>query len=143
MFGNLSRTLVAAQPRHMSTQTAGDILVQLLLDIVTPGLSTDRVLNGPTNDVWIYPWLKYLVEQGVRYHINARIQALDCDETQITRVTMAQNGRALRVTDCGEQGILRTVPCVDHSQPFEVQGDYDLAALPIINRPSGPLSPAE
>jgi 15-cis-phytoene desaturase len=131
LFGNLSRTLVAAQPRRMSTKTAGDILVQLLLDIVTPGISTDRVLNGPTNDVWIYPWLKYLVEKGVQYHINARIQSINCDEQQITGVTIAQDGQTSRVTGCSEQGMTQTVPCVSHSRPFEVQGNYYLAALPV------------
>ena len=52
----ITRSLVAAKALTASTKTIGDIFVQLLFDIVTPGPSTDRVLNGPTNDVWIDPW---------------------------------------------------------------------------------------
>jgi uncharacterized protein with NAD-binding domain and iron-sulfur cluster len=47
----ITRSLVAAKARDASTKTIGNIFVQLLFDIVTPGPSTDRVLNGPTNDV--------------------------------------------------------------------------------------------
>jgi len=72
----ITRSLVAAKARTASTKTIGDIFVQLLFDIVTPGPSTDRVLNGPTNDVWITPWTTYLESRGVRYHNNARACAV-------------------------------------------------------------------
>ena len=36
----------------------------------SPGISTDRVLNGPTNDVWLHPWLAYL--RGARGHLPLR-----------------------------------------------------------------------
>ena len=65
----ITRSLVAAKAREASTKTIGNIFVQLLFDIVTPGPSTDRVLNGPTNDVWIDPWRRYLESQGVIYHL--------------------------------------------------------------------------
>ena len=41
----------------MSARTGGYILLQLLFDLSRPGGQADRVLNGPTNDVWIDPWL--------------------------------------------------------------------------------------
>ena len=68
----ITRSLVAAKARTASTKTIGDIFVQLLFDIVTPGPSTDRVLNGPTNDVWIDPWRRYLESQGVVYHNDSK-----------------------------------------------------------------------
>ena len=49
----LTRTLVAAKAREMSARTGGTILLQLLFDLARPGHQVDRVLNGPTNDVWI------------------------------------------------------------------------------------------
>ncbi len=60
----ITRSLVAAKARTASTKTIGDIFVQLLFDIATPGPSTDRVLNGPTNDVWIDPWLELPEVEG-------------------------------------------------------------------------------
>ena len=36
--------------------------------------STDRVLDGPTNLVWIDPWLAYLEFRGVRYIKGAQIE---------------------------------------------------------------------
>ena len=51
----LTRTLVAAKAREMSARTGGYILLQLLFDLSRPGGQADRVLNGPTNDVWIDP----------------------------------------------------------------------------------------
>ena len=49
----LTRTLVAARGREMSARTGGAILLQLLQDLSTPGINVDRVLNGPTSDVWM------------------------------------------------------------------------------------------
>ena len=57
----LTRSLVAAKARRASTRTIGDIFVQLLLTVLDPtGGSTDRLLDGPTNLVWIDPWRNYL-----------------------------------------------------------------------------------
>ena len=59
--GGLTHSLVAAQPKLMSTKTGGDILLQLhVVNGKSIGGRTDRVLNGPTNDVWLYPWLHHL-----------------------------------------------------------------------------------
>ena len=44
----------------------GNILLQMLFDLATPGVSIDRVLNGPTNEVWIDPWVTYLEALGVK-----------------------------------------------------------------------------
>ena len=58
LAAGITRSLVAAKARRASTRTIGDIFVQLMLTIVNPiGGSTDRVLDGPTNLVWIDPWL--------------------------------------------------------------------------------------
>ena len=59
----LSETLVAAPPTVANTKVDGDFVLQQVLALVTPGISNDRVLNGPTNDVWINPWLTYLTQR--------------------------------------------------------------------------------
>jgi uncharacterized protein with NAD-binding domain and iron-sulfur cluster len=104
----ITRSLVAAKADLASTKTIGDIFVQLLFDIVEPGPSSDRVLNGPTNDVWILPWLEYLIARGVRYHLDTRVTAINCARGQIQDVTVRSAGSARRVA-----------------------GDYYVCALPV------------
>jgi uncharacterized protein with NAD-binding domain and iron-sulfur cluster len=104
----ITRSLVAAKADLASTKTIGDIFVQLLFDIAEPGPSCDRVLNGPTNDVWISPWLEHLVARGVRYHLGTRVAAIGCAQGRIRDVTVRSNQRTYRVT-----------------------GDYYISALPV------------
>jgi uncharacterized protein with NAD-binding domain and iron-sulfur cluster len=73
----LTRTLVAAQADRISARTGGYILLQLLLDMMRPGRSVDRVLDGPTNDRWIDPWLTHLRSLGVDYRSNATVTAIN------------------------------------------------------------------
>jgi uncharacterized protein with NAD-binding domain and iron-sulfur cluster len=104
----ITRSLVAAKARTASTKTIGDIFVQLLFDIITPGPSTDRVLNGPTNDVWITPWTKYLQSRGVRYHTRARARAVTFEGGRVRNAII-------------ERG----------SSKETVTGDYFIFALPV------------
>jgi uncharacterized protein with NAD-binding domain and iron-sulfur cluster len=124
LASGLTRTLVAAQPKLASTRTGGDIMLQLMFDIASPGGSTDRVLNGPTNDVWINPWMKYLHEKfegSFEYHMNHDLHHIHCDMTsrKIGHVTVQ---KVLRDENDNPIG---------HEKPFEVTGDYYIAALPV------------
>jgi uncharacterized protein with NAD-binding domain and iron-sulfur cluster len=55
----LSQSLVAMRPDKASTLTVGTMLVQILLNIIQ-GSKADRVLNAPTNEAWIDPWMAQL-----------------------------------------------------------------------------------
>lgn len=118
-FGNgITRSLVAAKARRASTKTIGDIFMQIVFEILLPGVAADRVLNGPTNDVWIGPWLQYLQDQGVVYHLNADVRAIRC-----------------------EGGVVRSVTVAIGSRIREVAGDYFVGALP-VERMAELVSPA-
>jgi geranylgeranyl pyrophosphate synthase/uncharacterized protein with NAD-binding domain and iron-sulfur cluster len=109
LASGITRSLVAAKARTASTRTIGDIFVQLMLTILNPIKgSTDRVLDGPTNLVWIDPWRTYLESAGVRYVREAEVEEILCDQGLITGVAVRQQGK-------------RTV----------VQGDHYVAALPL------------
>jgi uncharacterized protein with NAD-binding domain and iron-sulfur cluster len=84
----LSRTLVAARAREMSARTGGYILLQLLLDVLDPRRPADRVLSGPTNEVWIDPWLAYLRGRGVNYRRNATVTAIHVNGQLVTGITV-------------------------------------------------------
>lgn len=104
----LTRTLVAARAETASTKTGGNIFLQLMFDVGLPGVSSDRILNAPTNDAWIDPWLKYLKEKGVQFHFNTPTQYIHCDDQKIAGVIVSN------------KGIESTI-----------KGDYYLCAVPV------------
>lgn len=94
----LTRSLVAAQAELASTRTVGHILVLLLFTMLEPGKSCDRVLNGPTNEVWIDPWRNYLESKGVRYHLDSLVTAVQCTGDLITSVSVTHNGQIEKIS---------------------------------------------
>ncbi|MBX2864024.1 MAG: FAD-dependent oxidoreductase [Leptolyngbyaceae cyanobacterium MAG.088] len=88
----LTSSLVASRAELASTKTIGDIFLQLILGMMNPTTrSTDRILNGPTNDVWINPWLEHLRQKGVKYHLSHRLRCITTnkDKDGTIRVTGA------------------------------------------------------
>ena len=61
----LTRTLVAARGREISARTGGLILAQIVFDLARAGGRADRVLDAPTNEAWIDPWVAQLRGLGV------------------------------------------------------------------------------
>jgi len=110
--GGLTHTLVAAQPKLMSTKTGGDILLQLMLLMTNPEAQTDRILNGPSNDVWLFPWLEYLIKSGVKYHHAHEVKEILCDPA-----TRAVTG--VRVMDLAT------------AKEKTVRADYYISAVPL------------
>ena len=129
-FGNgITRSLVAAKARRASTKTIGDIFMQIVFDILLPGVSADRLLNGPTNDVWINPWLAYLEQRGVVYHRNAHVSEIRCERGRIHSVTVAMNGGQREVTGDYFIGALPVERMAELLQPSLLACDPSLANL--------------
>ena len=110
----LTRSLVAARAREMSARTGGYILLQLLQDMAKPRGQVDRVLKGPTNDMWIDPWLRELERLGVDYRLSHRVEAIAGSGDRVTGIS----GHAL--TSAGEPG-----------SAFEDDADFYVAAVPV------------
>src|ERR671919_2606560 len=104
----LTRTLVAARAREMSARTGGYILLQLMFDLADPAGQVDRVLNGPTSDVWIDPWVAQLRREGVDLRTGHQVQAIHCSGARVTGVTV-----------------------VADEQPSRHEADWYVAALPV------------
>jgi geranylgeranyl pyrophosphate synthase/uncharacterized protein with NAD-binding domain and iron-sulfur cluster len=125
-----TRSLVAAKARKASARTVGDMFVQMMLTFLNPTEgATDRLLDGPTNLVWIDPWLSYLESKGVRYLRNMRIEQIFCDKTRITGVAVRHHYR--RTVFYGDYYVAalpleRMAPLVDHHMLY---ADPKLAAL--------------
>lgn len=106
----LSRSLVAARAQEGSARTVGQVQVHLYFGILDLMSSTDRVLNGPTSDVFLNPWVAYLRDQGVGYHTHHKIQSIDFRDGRI---------QGVEVIDLAT-GVAR-----------RVEGDWFVMALPI------------
>src|SRR3954451_19222151 len=72
----LTRTLVAARATEMSARTGGLILLQLLFDLSRAGRRADRVLDAPTSEAWIGPWVEHLRSLGVDVRLGAPVEAI-------------------------------------------------------------------
>src|SRR3954447_12545791 len=96
----LTRTLVAARAREISARTGGYILLQLVFDLTRLGGRADRLLNGPTSDVWITPWVEHLRGLGVDLRLNAAIEGIHAAGGRISGVTVADpDGRRTVTAD--------------------------------------------
>jgi uncharacterized protein with NAD-binding domain and iron-sulfur cluster len=89
----LTRTLVAARAKEMSARTGGLVLVQLLLDLSRAGDRADRVLDAPTSEAWIEPWVTHLQSRGVDVRLGEAVEAISVRGGRIAGVTVA--GRAV------------------------------------------------
>jgi len=100
----VTRSLVAMRAEESSTRTVGTTQLQLLTGLISPDRVFDRLLNGPTNDVWLAPWVAHLQGHGVQFHPDTRVTAIEVSGRRVTRAV------------AGTQ---------------EITADYYLAALPV------------
>lgn len=134
----LSRSLTANDPHRGSTMTLGEIYLQLLYGMVEPGQPMDRVLNGPTNAVWIDPWRQHLTASGVNYHLGYEATSIQCANGLITGVTFDTASGPKQIT-------------ADHfifAVPVEVMGRLIKASIPVspqgaVGDDNGPILDAD
>lgn len=105
----LTRSLVAMRAEQSSSRTVGVMLLQILIYVIRPGSATDRVLDGPTSDVWIDPWVAQLKAAGVVMHTQVTVKSLDFDGTRITSASVEMTDGSVR----------------------SVHADYFVAAMPL------------
>lgn len=103
----LTRSLVAMRAEDGSTRTVGYMLLQLLFGLLTTG-GFDRLLTGPTNEVWLSPWVSYLKQRGVTMNSGVTVQKLLAGSSGVTSISVGRNG-----------------------QTQEVTADYYIAAMPV------------
>src|SRR6185295_2934201 len=84
----MTRSMVAMRAEDSSTRTVGRVLLQLLWGIVVPGRVFDRLLTGPTNDVWIDPWQAHLRDLGVNLVPNAVMREFHVQGKRIRNVSV-------------------------------------------------------
>ncbi|MEU0503894.1 FAD-dependent oxidoreductase [Nocardia sp. NPDC005998] len=101
----LSRTLtsimVAAKEDVASVRTIGTMGEQFLgnpFEVGNDG-ALDRVLNGPTNSVWIDPWVQRLRELGVQFALGTEVRGLDMRDRRIASARVVDETGTTRGVD--------------------------------------------
>ena len=89
----LTRSLVAMRAEESSTRTVGATQLQLLYGLISPDQVFDRLLSGPTNDVWIDPWIQYLRKSGVEFHPRTCVTAIETDGSHVTGIAVESGPR--------------------------------------------------
>jgi 15-cis-phytoene desaturase len=104
----VTRSMVAMRAEESSTRTVGVTQLQLLYGLISPDGVFDRLLSGPTSDVWIYPWTQYLQKLGVEFHVGSGLVGIETGGTRVAGATVeSAAGRC------------------------EVAADFYIAALPV------------
>jgi uncharacterized protein with NAD-binding domain and iron-sulfur cluster len=77
--GFFTRAVVAAKESVASTRTIGNMAEAFLMNLSGRGNdgAPDRVLNAPTNEAWIDPWVTYLRSRGVKVRMWQTVEALN------------------------------------------------------------------
>ncbi len=97
LAAGLTRSLVAAKETIASTRTIGNMGEAFVYNIMGRGNdgSIDRVLDLPTNEAWIDPWLRHLTSLGVRFVRGQGLERYEIKRGQI-RAAWLRNGAGKR-----------------------------------------------
>jgi uncharacterized protein with NAD-binding domain and iron-sulfur cluster len=81
----LTRSLVAAKETVASTRTIGNMAEAFIMNIMQRGNdgALDRVLNAPTDEAWIDPWVDHLKRLGVRFQVGQEVVGLEVRKGRI------------------------------------------------------------
>ena len=96
----LTRAVVAAKETVASTRTIGNMAEAFVMNIMGRGNdgSPDRVLNAPTNEAWIDPWVELLRGLGVRFVVGHHIDAIEMKRGRVESATaVGPGGRRRRI----------------------------------------------
>ncbi|MEV0296704.1 FAD-dependent oxidoreductase [Nocardia sp. NPDC050710] len=87
VFGGSAQIIQALKAQTASARTAGQGIESILFSgyLQLPGSSgpLNRVMNAPTNEAWIDPWIRYLESLGVEFRLPAEVVGLDLDGDRI------------------------------------------------------------
>lgn len=131
-ISNGSRILVAADPRNASARTTARVNEQMLLDQMKG--NADRVLDGPTNKTWIFPWVNLLLKSGrLSFYADVEVTGLIANVetgkvTSFTNSGLLQDGQCQRMIGCDPLDGPRYESV---KLPERIESDQFISAVPV------------
>jgi uncharacterized protein with NAD-binding domain and iron-sulfur cluster len=93
---SLTRNLAAEQATDASANSIGWVGEASIFSILGLGndqdATFDRVLDGPTSEVWLNPWVAYLQSLGVTFHTGQMCTALQVSRGRVAGATVTDAG---------------------------------------------------
>ena len=96
----LTRNLVAADSQQASTRTIGLQATRILISNIIFSMydEASRLLNGPTTEAWIDPWMAYLQGEGINWFPETTVDALIVEDGAVAGARVTNGGRSRTVT---------------------------------------------
>ena len=79
----LVTNLVASDPAKMSADTMLQVMVHMLLSSMSRNETSDRLFNGPGDEVWTEPWVNYLKSLNVKIIYNAMVTRIVFNDNNV------------------------------------------------------------
>jgi uncharacterized protein with NAD-binding domain and iron-sulfur cluster len=81
----LTRNIVATKAEEASTRTVATLLEAFVFNALGRGADgpLDRILNAPTNEAWIDPWVAHLEQLGVQFRIGWTVREVAYDSGRV------------------------------------------------------------
>ena len=97
---SLTRNLVAAQAELASTRTIGLQATRILVANILFSMydEASRLLNAPTSEVWIDPWLNHLRGAGVNWFPDTTVEGIELQGGAISGVRVSSGGPSRTIT---------------------------------------------
>lgn len=76
----ISKNLVAVRADVANARTGAKLIGHMIWHIVSPfAPPADKILNAPTQDAWIDPWVNFLRQKGLTIHTDRRVVSIEFD----------------------------------------------------------------
>ncbi|MEV4330916.1 FAD-dependent oxidoreductase [Streptomyces sp. NPDC049597] len=99
----VTRNIVATKAEEASTRTVATLLEAFVLNALGRGADgpLDRILDAPTNEAWIDPWVAHLTSLGVRFRVGWTVRETAYGGGRITAAVVedAQGARRAVTAD--------------------------------------------
>lgn len=95
LVSGLTKNLVACRAQELSARTVGIYLNHLFFDLTRDG--ADRVLNGPTTDVFLRPWIEHLQALGVEFRTGVFAEEIYVEDGLVSGVRVRTASGSERV----------------------------------------------
>lgn len=112
----VTRNIVATKAEEASTRTVGSLLEAFVFNALGRGADgpLDRILNAPTNEAWIDPWVAHLRTLGVEFQLGWTLREFAYDGAKVTGAVVEDPGGVRRTVNADHY--VCALP-VEHARP--------------------------